>query len=337
VKKIDMFNHFFPKAFFEKMCAECDDPQTLKRYVNLPMLVDLDARLAAIDRHKDYSQILSLPSPPIEELGSPEATPPLARIGNDGLAELCDRRPDHFPGFIAALPMNNMAATMDELHRAMGELGAKGVQIYTNVNGRPLDDPEFWPLFEAMAAYDMPIWVHPTRGPETTDYRTEEESLYEIWWTFGWPYETSVFMARMVFGARLFDRLPDIKVITHHLGGLVPYFEGRVGPGWDAMGKRTVKHDYTGLLGELKRPHREYFKMFYADTAVFGARAATYCGLEYFGPDKVIFASDSPFDPEGGTMFIRETIKICDELEVEEDVRRKIYEGNAARLMKLDG
>src|SRR5690606_15172333 len=118
-----------------------------------------------------------------------------------------------------------------------------------NVNGKALDAPEFRPLFELMAQYDKPIWVHPARGPKHTDYLAEDESQYEIWWTFGWPYETSAFMARLVF-SKILDEFPSLKIITHHAGGMAPFFEGRVGPGWDQLGARTTSVDYKPLLKE---------------------------------------------------------------------------------------
>ena len=141
-------------------------------------------------------------------------------------------------------------------------------------------------------------------------------------------------MARLVFGG-YFDAFPKLKIITHHLGGMVPYFEGRVGPGWDQLGARTSDEDYSSILKNLKKPHLEYFKMFYADTAMFGSFAGTVCGLEFFGADNVLFASDSPFDPEKGPGYIRETIKIVDALPISDEDRQKIYEGNARKLMKI--
>jgi predicted TIM-barrel fold metal-dependent hydrolase len=140
----------------------------------------------------------------------------------------------------------------------------------------------------------------------------------------------------MVFSG-LFDRLPDIKIITHHMGAMIPFFEGRVGPGWDQIGKRTAKYDYGALLDTLEKRPLDYFKMFYADTALFGSRSGTVCGLDFFGVDKTVFASDSPFDPEGGTMYIRDTIKVIDSLDISEEDRKKIYHDNAAKLMKLNG
>jgi aminocarboxymuconate-semialdehyde decarboxylase len=141
-------------------------------------------------------------------------------------------------------------------------------------------------------------------------------------------------MARLVF-SKLFEKLPDIKIITHHMGGMIPYFEGRVGPGWDQLGSRTADEDYVSLLNSLKKRPIDYFHMFYADTAMFGSASGTRCGLDFFGVDKVVFASDAPFDPEGGTMYIRETIKVIDELDISEDDRRKIYNGNARDLLQL--
>jgi predicted TIM-barrel fold metal-dependent hydrolase len=185
-----------------------------------------------------------------------------------------------------------------------------------------------------MAKMDRPIWIHPARGADFPDYKGEPKSHYEIWFIFGWPYETSVAMAHLVF-AGIFDRHPNIKIITHHLGGMVPYFEGRVGPGWDQLGTRTSDEDYTLLLRKLKKRPLDYFHMFYADTALFGAREATVCGLKFFGVERTLFASDSPFDPEKGSAYIRWTIEIIDSLDISPEERKAIYEGNARRLLKL--
>jgi aminocarboxymuconate-semialdehyde decarboxylase len=335
---IDMFNHIFPPRFYREMLARVPDGKDMqKRVRGVPMLVDLDERFRVMDRFgPDYRQVLSLASPPLEVMFGPNAAIEMAQIANDGMAELVQRHPDRFPAFAASLPMNDPDAALAETHRAIQQLGARGIQIFTNVNGHALDETQFAPLFDAMAKYDLPIWVHPARGAEFPDYLAEQKSKYEIWWTFGWPYETSVFMARMVFSG-LFDRLPDLKFITHHMGGMVPFFEGRVGPGWDQLGKRTSDEDYEAVLKGLKRRPFDYFKLFYADTAVFGSAPATRCGLEFFGVDKVVFASDAPFDPERGPMYIRETIKILDALEVTEDERDRIFRRNAETLMKLNG
>jgi aminocarboxymuconate-semialdehyde decarboxylase len=141
-------------------------------------------------------------------------------------------------------------------------------------------------------------------------------------------------MARLVFSGML-DKLPHLKVVAHHLGAMIPYFEGRVGPGWDQLGKRTSDEDYTVVLKNLKKRPLDYFKDFYADTATFGSRSAMVCGLDFYGVDKVLFASDCPFDPERGPGYIRETIAILENMEFSEADRHKICHGNAEKLLGI--
>jgi predicted TIM-barrel fold metal-dependent hydrolase len=262
--KIDIFNHIFPKRFFHKMLEVAPAHKDMgKRVREVPVLYDLDARFRVMDQFDDYAQVICIASPPIEVLGDPKVSPDLAKVANDGMAEYAARYASRFPGFVASLPMNHPEAALAETVRAIEELKAVGVQVFTNVNGQPLDLPQFKPIFAKMAEYDLPIWMHPARGANFPDYLSEQKSKYEIWWTLGWPYETSVAMARLVF-AGYFDEFPKLKIITHHLGGMIPYFEGRVGPGWDQLGTRTSDEDYTVILKKLKRPHLEYFKMFFA-------------------------------------------------------------------------
>ena len=333
--KIDIFNHIFPKVFYDRMMEIAPNIADLgKRVRGVPVLFDLDARFRTMDQFDEYAQVICMPGPPLEVMAGPDVTPELAKAANDGLAEYVAKYPDRFPAFIASMPMNDPDAAAAEIDRAIKDLKAVGVQFFTNVNEKPLDLPEFRPLFEKMSEYDLPIWIHPIRGANFPDYLTEKKSKYEIWWTLGWPYETSAMMARLVF-AGYFDDFPSLKIITHHMGGMIPYFEGRVGPGWDQLGSRTSDEDLSLVLKKLKKHHLEYFKMFYADTALFGSVAGTICGLEFFGADNVLFASDSPFDPEKGPGYIRETIKVIEELPISDEDRKKIFEGNARRLLKL--
>jgi uncharacterized protein len=333
--KIDIFNHIFPRTYFDKMVEVLPSGKDMhKRVRDIPCIVDLDERFRIMDKFGDYAQILCLGAPPIEVYGPPPLSTEMAKIANDGMADLATKYPKRFPGFIASLPMNDPEGLLAEARRAVKDLGAVGVQIFTNVLGRPLDKPETMPLFDLMAELDLPIWLHPARGADFPDYKSETKSHYEIWWTFGWPYETSAAMAHLVF-AGLFDKHPNIKIITHHMGAMIPYFEGRVGPGWDQLGSRTSDVDYTLLLKQLKKRPVDYFKMFYADTAVFGSMPATNCGLAFFGADKILFASDSPFDPEKGSAYIRWTIDIIDKLDITPAERAAIYEGNARKLLKL--
>jgi predicted TIM-barrel fold metal-dependent hydrolase len=331
--KIDIFNHFFPKNFYDKYINIGDRGRDMgKRVQHIQTIADLDARLKALDEFGDYVQVLSMPMPPLEVLGGPDETPALAAEANDGLAELVEKQ-DRFIAFAAALPMNNPDAAVKELVRAIDDLGAKGVQLHSNVDGKPLDAPEFQPIFEEIAKRDALVWLHPSRDATFADYQTEERSLYEIWWTFGWPYETSVAMSRLVFSG-LFDRLPDIKIITHHMGAMIPYFTGRVGYGWDQLGTRTSDKDYFALLRSMPKRPIDYFHNFYADTALFGAFAGMKCGLEFFGVDQVVFASDMPFEPSPG-LYARETIKGIEDMGLSTEDKDKIYRGNAERLLKL--
>ncbi|MDO8679630.1 MAG: amidohydrolase family protein [Acidobacteriota bacterium] len=332
-RKIDVFNHIFPKPFFERLQEVIVNRGAIKRWLHIPFLYDLDVRFRMLDEFgPDYRQILSLSAPPIESINPDrQVTIDLATLANDSMADLVRLHPDRFPGFIASLPLNDPDASVAELHRAVNTLGALGVQVFSNVNGVALDDERYFPLFETADRLQCPLLLHPARGAAFADYATETKSKYEIWWTFGWPYETSAAMQRLVF-SRLFDRLPTIKIVVHHLGAMIPYFEGRIGYGLDQFGARTADEDYGALLASLEKRPYDYFKMFWADTAVFGSRAATECGLTFFGPDRVVFASDAPFDPEGGPMYIRETIKVIDTLAIAESDRDKIYWRNAEQL-----
>src|SRR3990170_2029464 len=335
--KIDIFPHIFPRAYYERMqtVSEAASRYHQRRVRALPMLVDLEMRMKLMDQFPGYHQFLTVAGPGIESFCDPKVSPELARIANDGMAELCAKYPERFLGFAASLPMNNMDATLQEVDRAIKQLGARGVQIFTNVNGRPLDEAEFRPLFKKMAEYDFPVWLHPARPSTFPDYQTEKHSRYELWWVFGWPYESSIAMARLVFTG-IFDELPNLKIITHHLGAMIPYFEGRIGPGLDQLGSRTPKADEGLYKNNLKRRPLDYFRMFYADTAVLGPGPVE-CGLSFFGVDHVLYGSDMPFDHEGGSFNVRETMRSLDAASIAPSDRIKIYETNARRLLKLAG
>src|SRR6266850_2989646 len=337
--KLDIFPHIFPPAFFERVKAIAEQSPSLaaqiKRWLHIPVLWDLEARLRMMERFPGYKQILTLSLPAIEFLAPHDQSPELARLANDGMAEIVAKHPKHFPAFVASLPMNNVPEALREMERAIEKLGAKGIQIFTNVNGRPLDEPEFYPIFERMVKkYDLPIWVHPSRTAKFADYPTEQKSKYEIYWLFGWPYETSAFMARLVF-SQMFERLPKLKIITHHLGAMAPFLVNRIGYGMDQFGSRTVDEDYEGLLKRMKKRPLDFFRMFYGDTSVNGSASAIRCGLDFFGVDHVLFGTDCPFDPEGGPLFIRETFKAMDALKLKPGDRRKIYFGNAVNMLRL--
>jgi len=328
---IDIYTHIFPERFFEEMTRAAPNLENIgKRLRGVTKLFDLDARFREMDQFGDYRQIISLPNPAIEDIAKPGAGLQLARIANDSMAELCRKHPERFPAFAAAICLTDVEGSVAEARRAVKDLGARGVLLYTNIAGQPLDDPKFEPIFAAMAELDLPIWLHPARTASMPDYAAEKKSRFEMWWCFGWPYETSVAMVRMVF-AGLFDRYPKLKIITHHLGGMISFYDGRVGPGLKVLGQRTSDEDYSKILPSLKRPHMDYLRDFYGDTAMFGGGVhATRCGLEFFGTEHVVFATDAPLGP------IAPTLDVIKKLELAPADRRKLLCGNAEKLLKMN-
>jgi len=331
--RIDAYTHFFPKKFFDKMLEVAGQYKDMgKRVRAIPPLYDLDARKRIIDTHKDYQQILSYPQPPIEQLAkTPQQMDEYLHLINDGLAELVAKESSHFPGWVAQVCLDAPDAGVGEAERAI-KMGALGVQIYTNVAGKPLDDATYEPFFATMEKLNKPIWLHPARNASVADYASETKSKYEIWWTFGWSYETGAAMARLVF-SRLMDKYPNLKIITHHFGGIVPMLEGRIGPGWDQLGSRTSDEDLTVLLKQLKKRPLDYFKhSFYADTATFSSEAGMTMGLSFFDHDKIVFASDCPFDPEKGTMYTRDALRFLEAANISTAEKEAIAHGNLERI-----
>ena len=264
----------------------------------------MDVRFAQMDEFGDYRQLINICAPPVEDLGSPEISRQMARIGNEALAELVRSHPDRFAGFCACVPMDDPDAAVAELEYATGELGAVGAQIYTHVHGEAMDAARFDPFYEAAARSGSLVQVHPCRSSAWADYPTEQRSRYEIWWTFGWEYDLSAFMARIVFSGVL-ERYPDLKLLIHHGGSMVPHFSGRVRPGWDQLGARTPPEQQEDIEGyPLCAPAHQYFRQMYGDTAMFGATHALRCCIDFYGTDHILFGSDSPFDPERGPGYI---------------------------------
>lgn len=333
--KIDAYCHILPPRYAEALFKKVPSGYYIeKRLRGVRGLVDLDLRFRIMDSHPGYAQILSLPLPPLEIFADSVDTAELARIANDEMAELVAKHPDRFLGAVACLPANDVQASLREADRAITQLGLRGVQLFSNVRGVPLDAPQFAPLFARMAEHDLPIWIHPHRGDRAPDYATEDKSKFEIWHVFGWPYETTAAMTRIVFSG-LFDRHPNLKIITHHLGAMVPFFEARIRGAYDQFGTRTADEDYGALLRKLRKHPHDYFRMFYADTALYGGAPALECGLTFFGADHMLFASDLPFDPEGGAKYVRLTIQAMEAMRASADDKQKIYEGNVRRLLRL--
>lgn len=307
-----------------------------ERATGIPTMCNLDARFRLMDAIEGYRQIISLASPPIESLGHAGRVRELARIANDAMAEWVAKYPDRFAGFVASLPLHDVETSLCESDRACNELGALGVQIFSSVNSQPIDSPEVMQIIEHVARMGKAIWLHPVRVMARPDYPTEPVSKFDLWWAFGWPYETSLAMGRLVF-AGIFDRFPDLVIVTHHAGGVVPMLEGRLAAGLDQLGTRTPPESEAAVATTLQERPIEAFRRFYADTASYGSKATIACGIEFFGVERMMFASDMPFGPQHGEKNLRETLAAVDALGLTAEQRTAVLSGNAARVFGLKG
>lgn len=332
--KIDIFSHIYPPGYREALQKMMiPGPESSQRVARFqPVLYDVDIRFKLMDEFEGYVQVLTPAEPPIEKAVSPDKAAELARIANDGMAELIIKYPDRFVAGVAALPMNDIDAALDEVDRAVGSLNLKGVEVYSNINDKPLDSPEFMPLYEKMEQYDLPIWIHPTGGDEYADYKTEKVSIYRIRALFGWPNETSVAMARLAYSGIL-ERYPKLKIITHHCGGVVPYLAGRI----EELGAIDKILSETEAFTPLSKKPVEYLKMFYGDTAIYGQVPALMCGYHFFGPEHMLFGTDMPLGSlsEEGVAGVRAGIRGIDRMGIDDSARKMIYEENARRLLHI--
>lgn len=331
---IDVFAHLLTPRYLQernRRAGSAFGSQYARYWSANPGLTDLDIRFRIMDKYPDVRQVLTIAGPNIESITAPADAVECARIANDEMAELVDRHPDRFVTACACLPMSDVDASLTEIDRAIAGLGFKGVEVFTDVNGIPLDAPQFLPVFEKMAAYDLPILLHPRRTNTTPDYPTEAHSRFLVYTNFGWPFETSAAMARLAFGGVL-ERFPALKIITHHAGGMIPFFHKRVALAWDFNVER-MGYRYDGQT--LTRSPVDYYRMFYCDTAIQGNTPALMCAYEFFGGDHMVFATDMPYDNELGERLYRETLPAVLAMPIDEVSRSKILEGNARRLFRL--
>jgi len=229
--------------------------------------------------------------------------------------------PDRFAGFAAALPWSDAELAIRELERATSQLGALGAQLFTNIGGAPVDDPRFEPVLARAESLGTALWLHPTRSATRADYVTEAFSDYGLWWSLGWPYETAAALSRLVYSGAM-ERHSRLRVIAHHGGGMVPHFSARLSMG---PGARQTKD-------ALPRPPLEYFRRFYADTALFGAPHAVRCVLDFFGPDHVVFGTDMPLGPPNA---VEATINDIEAAGLDGGDMAKVFAGNAAALLGI--
>ena len=320
---IDFFTHIVPPGYLaalEKASAAGKIPgytSDLMAEASIPGMTDTETRIKIKAEYGDIKEVLTLSGPFLETIAGPDVSPELAVIANDGVAEIIVRHPENFIAGMACLPLNNIEASLREIDRAVKDLKLRGIQIGTDVDGKPLDLPEFMPIWEKMEQYNLPILIHPSKNQLSPDYPGEGESKYELFRIVGWPQTTTMAMLRLVYGGVL-EKYPGLKFVTHHAGGTVPYLAKRI---------------EASTQGALPKPLIEYIKLFYNDTAVGGNTANLMCAYDFFGPDHLVFATDFPF----GFANFRGKVDCIGEMGIPESEKEQIFEGNARKLLGLDG
>lgn len=331
--KIDSFTHVMPQRFYRQLKDSMTGPDYLSGLIEtLPELADMDARIRVMDKLGVDKQVITLSSPPIEVVvQNPVKAAELATIANEEILEIASKNSDRFIP-VGTVAMSSPETMAKEAERCLTELGMKGMLIYSSAAGRAIDGPEFNDFYAVMAEQDYPIWLHPARSGNQPDYVGEKRSKYWIWQVFGWPFETTAAMTRLVY-AGIFERYPDIKIITHHAGAMVPYFEKRI----DYIMDNFQLPELVEARENLQRPPSEYFRMFYGDTALMGSVNGMTAAYGYLGSKHLLFGTDTPYDGEGGQSFTESTIFSIKALVIPPAEREMIFAGNAIKMLKLDG
>lgn len=323
--KIDIYTHILPSKYKELLFKKARYCSYVALGNAMPTLSDLDIRFNCMDKYEGLTQVLTVGSPPLEYVVDPKTAVELAKVANDEMAELAAKYPDRFVAAVACLPMNDIDGALKEIDRTIKELNFKGIQIWSPINGKPLDRPEFMEIYRKLAEYDLPIWIHPAKDSDIPDYPDEEKSKYMLYRTFGWPYETTLAMSRLVFGGVL-EQYPDLKFVTHHCGGMIPFFAER-------LALRQVEESESGT--RLTRPPLDYFRKFYADTSVSGSTPALMCGYAFFGGNNIVFGSDYPYGKGTGEERMKRTIESVEAMTMPQSDKEKIFTTNAEKILHL--
>jgi len=287
--KIDVFNHVLPERFLRALptpsgyvpnISKKDAAKTTGPDLQADRLAlhDLETRFRIMDRFDGYVQIICMAEPPVEDVGDGSSAAELAKIANDSMAELIGKYPDRFIGAAACLPMNDIDDALNELDRAVRQLKFKAAQISSSIKDKSLDSPELDPFFAKMNEYNLPILIHPrhkrdgARAYRPARQETAEPRPAEMLATFpfNWPYETTLAMGCLVLGGVL-NKYPDLKIITHHLGGFVPYQGARI-----QRFQLMLTAEERARAGAGKSFY-EWYQMMYGDTAVWGNTTALLC------------------------------------------------------------
>jgi aminocarboxymuconate-semialdehyde decarboxylase len=329
MKTIDTHAHIIPEGCFEplrkkhqeyvpRVTIEGDNINVRTRWERETCprsIVDLDLRLAEMERVGVKMQVLSV-SPTLTFYNiEPEAALDLNAAQNDAIAQVVEKFPDRFVG-LATVPLQNIALSVDELERAVKELGLRGVEINTHIRGRNLDEKELWPFYQKAQELGVPIMLHP--GFLTATDRLERYYLANL---IGYPVESTIAGASIIFGGVLKD-FPELKFYFVHGGGFLPYQRGRFEHGYRVREEPKVS---------INQPPSEYFRLLYFDTVTHYLKALEYL-ISSVGSNRVVLGSDYPFD-----MADPEPVERVQSLTtISESDKERILWNNAAELFKLD-
>jgi predicted TIM-barrel fold metal-dependent hydrolase len=326
--KIDVFNHVAPQKFLNTLLKKIQVNELP------PTLNNLDIRFKFMDKFEDLVQVISLSHFDFMTMDcqvSKKDNVTLCKLANDEMAEMMVKHPDRFVGVCASVPMTDIDATLKEIDRAIIELGFCGIQLFT-IQQVPLDAPEFRPVWEKMNYYNLPVVLHPTRSWTKPEYPLDKKPHYLSTVTIAAPFLTTLALNSLVFSGIMED-FPNLKILSHHCGGLVPFLANRI----EFTHASAKARDKEVNPDKRYLPHHpiEYFHKFYGDTITSGNMSALRCGIDFFGVDHILFATDAPFDNLGGIRLTDINIRTIEQLGLTEKDKYKIYESNAIELFRL--
>lgn len=263
-----------------------------------------------------------------------------ARVLNDSMASLMEESKGKLIG-AGTIPMAGMEqGGRQEMERAINTLGLKAINVLSNINGKPLDSPEFEPFLAQAAEMGVPVYMHPSDPASSA--RRSYEAEYDLMHNFGWPYDTTLVLSRLVFSG-IMERYPSLKIMTHHLGGgMIAFFMGRSEETYDAENPDNIHGErspaFTEGGGVVPGRLFDYFSRFYWDTAVGGSAPAIRCVYDVFGADNMLFGTDYPLGLRGpqGDHRLAEYPKVIESVGLPEEDKKKIFADNARRMLNLD-
>ena len=280
---------------------------------------DPEVRLGLMERYGIEVQVLSQTAPVLLGFGADEAAE-ICRLSNNDNYALCRAYPKRFAN-ICIVSLLDMDSAMKELDRSINELDCRGITVAANQNGKGLDSPDYFRFYEKLVDNDLPLFIHPTHWDSYP--LVDMDKGWRMMHVFGWPFDTTQAVWRLIFGGVL-DRYPLLKVVTHHLGAMLPYFA------------RRIEQNFNGFLRDkLPRHICEYWGNIYGDTALDGTIAAYPCGYAFFGSDRMMYGTDYPFGAEAGEDFIRENLAGIKAMNIAAGDMKKILGVNAKKLFKI--